>query len=287
MEKISRFRLRSSAFDRPEERTQRNPKKVIVLSVDGDNTEKDYFSHLNTTLDSAIIQIEILRHKQGDGYSDPKYVVELLQEYINVRNGEIIPDDSLNQMIAKYSVETIKAYFNNPESISKELKNKIKNSMLETGIDIEYRRHLQSFKDDGDMFCVILDRDPDSHSRESLEECLKKCEEKEYGFYLSNPCFEFWLLLHLCDVKKEFNQNELDGFKTNAKVSTQHTKVSKEVSNRAHHGKSISRKKFMSIYAPNIHFAIEQAKAFSSAFPELFDEIGSNIPELLNTIGVL
>ena len=43
--------------------------------------------------------------------------------------------------------------------------------------------------------------------------------------------------MHLADIEVEFG-DQLDEIKENKKVSEQHTFVSKEVSDRAHHGKS-------------------------------------------------
>ena len=87
----------------------------MFLSVEGDSTEKDYFSHLNDFLDDAIIRVEVLRHRQGDGYSDPKHVIELLQEYINLREGEIIPKASFDELIKEYSADVIEAYLSCPD----------------------------------------------------------------------------------------------------------------------------------------------------------------------------
>lgn len=50
----------------------------------GDETELTYFQCLNEYLDSSLIQIEILRHKKRDGYSDPTCVIEVLQEYLAI-----------------------------------------------------------------------------------------------------------------------------------------------------------------------------------------------------------
>ena len=80
---ISRYRLTSSAFERPEEERKISPKRYVVLSVEGDRTEKDYFSHLNEHLDRAIIQIHVLGRQRGGGYSAPEQVIELLDEYID------------------------------------------------------------------------------------------------------------------------------------------------------------------------------------------------------------
>lgn len=103
----SQYRLRSSAFERLEEENLVEPKKVVFLSVEGDETERTYFTHLNETLDSSIIHIEVLRHRRGDGYSDPIHVIELLQEFLDMRQGPLIPNEILNEVITKYSDETI------------------------------------------------------------------------------------------------------------------------------------------------------------------------------------
>ena len=52
MEKLtSRFRLTSTAFTREDEDNKIDPKRMIILSVEGDETERTYFQHLNTHLD--------------------------------------------------------------------------------------------------------------------------------------------------------------------------------------------------------------------------------------------
>lgn len=90
---VSRFRLQSSAFARKDETEKIEPKRMVFLSVEGDQTERTYFQNLNDYLDTQLIQIEVLRHRRGDGYSDPKYVIELLEEYIDVRQGDLIPKE--------------------------------------------------------------------------------------------------------------------------------------------------------------------------------------------------
>ena len=78
----SRFRLQSSAFARNDETEKINPKRMIFLSVEGDETERTYFQNLNEYLDTNLIQIEVLRHRRGDGYSDPVHVIELLENIL-------------------------------------------------------------------------------------------------------------------------------------------------------------------------------------------------------------
>ena len=100
---VSRFRLQSSAFARKDETEKIEPKRMVFLSVEGDQTERTYFQNLNDYLDTQLIQIEVLRHRPGDGYSDPKYVIELLEEYIDVRQGDLIPKELPKAFTEKYS----------------------------------------------------------------------------------------------------------------------------------------------------------------------------------------
>ena len=138
-----------------------------------------------------------------------------------------------------------------------------------------------------DSFGIVVDRDSHCRSREKMEACIKQCSENGFGCYISNPCFEFWLLLHLCDVDKEFNDNEKDEFIINKRVSNKHSYIGKIVSERAGHGKAISASVFDSKYFPNIPQAIERAKSFATKYPDILDKPGTNLPDLFAKIGYL
>lgn len=285
---VSRHRLRSSAFDRPDEETKVNPKRVIFLSVEGDETERTYFQHLNSHLDNSLIQIEVLRHRRGDGYSDPKYVIELLDEYLSVRQGELVPEETITEFTQKYTRDEIQAYLDGSDSITNKKRNCMREDLLLVGIDVDYRRYLQHYgnKDNqNDVFAVVLDRDCGSHSRELLEQCMALCIHNGYFCYITNPCFEFWLLMHLSDVKTEFSDIELNDFLKNVKVSQSNTKVSIEVSKRAHHAKSIGKCTFDMYYLPNIGSAIVRANQFATDYPDILDKLGTNLPQLFATLG--
>lgn len=55
-----------------------------------------------------------------------------------------------------------------------------------------------------DKICLIVDRDKESFlaipENNQYDYVLRICQEKGFGFYVSNPCFEFWLLLHFEEV---------------------------------------------------------------------------------------
>ena len=91
--------------------------------------------------------------------------------------------------------------------------------------------------------------------------------------------------MHLSDVKTEFSDIELNDFLENAKVSQNNTKVSIEVSNRAHHAKSIGKCTFDMYYLPNIENAIARANQFATDYPDILDKLGTNLPQLFATLG--
>ena len=133
----SRFRLMSTAFKREDEDNKIDPKRMIILSVEGDETERTYFQHLNTHLDRTMIQIEVLRHRHGDGYSDPRHVIELLNEYVDIRQGQLIPAELPESFAEKYSRETIDAYLKNDDGLSLETRTAISEALVRIGIDLE------------------------------------------------------------------------------------------------------------------------------------------------------
>lgn len=63
-----------------------------------------------------------------------------------------------------------------------------------------------------DKICLIVDRDKESFfalpQNNQYDYVLRTCQEKGFGFYVSNPCFEFWLLLHFDEVF-ELDQDKL------------------------------------------------------------------------------
>lgn len=120
-----------------------------------------------------------------------------------------------------------------------------------------------------------------NHSETNMLDCISHCRDKGYKCYISNPCFEFWLLMHLADIAQEFSQ-QLNDIKENKKVSRQHTFVSLAVSERVRHGKSGI--KFAANYLPNIERAIAQAKTFESKEENLVNHIGCNLWKLMEEL---
>ena len=283
----NRYRLSSNAFERDDEEDKVEPQKIFFLSVEGNDTEKEYFDGISANRRqlgiNAVVDVQVLNRRRKDTNSAPQQVVELLEEYLRLReNGkESLIEDIPESFIQKYGVDFIKCFLEDESGITKRQRNEFVTDLLKIGYDINYRKYLQKYNSDLDEFGILIDRDAQTHSELNMIECIKHCKQNNYSCYIVNPCFEFWLLLHLSDVKKEY-ADKLKDISENKKVSDSHTFVSKEVSLKAHHGKSGIN--FKKNYLPNIDLAIERAKAFSSDEQELIDNIGCNIWKLIEAM---
>ena len=70
-----------------------------------------------------------------------------------------------------------------------------------------------TYSEDIDKMCLIVDRDKKSFKEEQYNYVKEECERKNFKLYVTNPCFEFWLLLHFDEVhlinKEELLENLL------------------------------------------------------------------------------
>ena len=85
----NRYRLTSTVYDREDETQKIIPEKRVFLSVEGNVTEKEYFDGLSKNRMkigiNAKVDVEVLRRGKKDTNSAPQQVIELLEEYIRLR----------------------------------------------------------------------------------------------------------------------------------------------------------------------------------------------------------
>lgn len=283
----NRYRLTSTVYDREDETQKIISEKRVFLSVEGNVTEKEYFDGLSKNRVkigiNAKVDVEVLRRGKKDTNSAPRQVIELLEEYIRLReqNEDDILQEISDQFKEQFSLDFIKQFLEDPDKLPKKQRNLFATELKKIGYDINYRKYLRKYNDELDEFAVLIDRDTQTHSESNMLECIKYCRDNRYKCYIANPCFEFWLLMHLADIETEFG-DQLDKIKENKKVSEQHTFVSKEVSDRAHHGKSGIN--FARKYLPYIDKAVIQAKKFPDDENELVDSIGCNLWRLIEEL---
>lgn len=283
----NKYRLTSTVYDRELDIDKENPLKIYFISVEGNATEKEYLEGISKYRErlgiNAKVNVEVLRRSSKDTNSAPEQVIELLEEYLRLREEgkEDLINDIPLEFREQYTDEFIRTYLISPEKIPKKQRNQFCTELKKMGYDINYRKYLAKYQQDMDEFCVMIDRDVHTHSEVNMKDCIEHCRKEGYRRFIANPCFEFWLLLHLADVKAEYN---LEDIKRNKIESRMHTFVSKEVSNRVGHGKRGIN--FEKNYLPLVDVAVERAKDFASEEERLIDDIGCNLWKLIEDMKV-
>lgn len=281
------YRLSGGLFDREEEGTE-NVKRMVFLSVEGVRSEPSYFRHFNRFLRESgrkDVQIHVLKHP-NDGLTSPADVYSLLEECYNLKvDDRLLPEDVIGKLKERFAEEEISGLIDGTSALSVERRQEFFGMLLKMGINLSYRKFLKEANtSDGDVFAVVIDRDQGSHSREDLDEIIQKCGEKSFLCCLTNPCFEFWLLLHLVDVEVLQEPDELTRILANKKLSQQHTYVSKRVGDLAGHSKKITWPKFEAHYKPKLDKALSAAKLFAGTEEDVLDRVGTMMPVLLDRI---
>ncbi len=278
------YRLGSSSlFVRSNEDTI-EPKRVVFLSAEGTLTEVNYFKYIEryrTQLGiDAIVHIEILR--KHDTNSDPDNVLALLEEYVNFRDSEMFEKEISSLNLQNYSSEFIRSYLDDASAIPVKKRRKFEATLRDERIDLLYLDFLSKYRGKEDAFGIVIDRDWRSHSADQMNRVIQKCREKNYLCYITNPCLEFWLLLHVSNVKSEYAET-LDKILDNEVDDKDNSFVSNLLHEKTGQRKCIQQKTFERFYLPNIDVAIERAKCFAPC-DELLEKIGSNLGELFDLL---
>ncbi len=290
-------------------------KKKYFLVFEGEKTEHIYFdavlSQSKTIGINPLIElIPILRGHSEHGWSNPKKLLECVISYLQEKESGCITYETLINYIMDYLYDTkiIKIGSSMASSLfesignvcitsmQKKLDDEIINiskeadeflKLLDNELNISnidkiakfIKETIQSevgtYDKDIDVICLIVDRDMHSFTEKQYNYVLETC--KKYGFHLcvSNPCFEFWLLLHFDDIQKIDKEKLLK----NEKVSKKHTYVTKELKNRykSYNKNCYNAEKLIL----KIDHAIKNEKLFEQSNDRLINSVGSNIGLLI------
>lgn len=148
------------------------------------------------------------------------------------------------------------------------------NSILIENINEYLNSSSTVFDPEIDKICLIVDRDRKSFTKEQYKYVLEQCEKYKVDLYVTNPCFEFWILLHFDD----YNELLIDQLFKNEKYNNK-TYAEREVIKRMPNFKKgiYDAKSLM----PNVKKAIEREHGYCENVRELDNNVGSNIGVLL------
>ncbi|MDG2669756.1 RloB family protein [Vibrio parahaemolyticus] len=143
------------------------------------------------------------------------------------------------------------------------------------------------FSKDHDSLWLVCDREKVIDRKtgsKGLLEVTPVCEEKGYSMALTNPLFEFWLLMHIADVSEYCSET----LYMNEKVNSTRRYIDKELSNILEGNGGYSKKtgKFnrLIVTIDNVKRAIEQEKSFENDLHKIIDNLGSNVGSLVAEI---
>lgn len=136
-----------------------------------------------------------------------------------------------------------------------------------------------TYEEGFDQICLIVDRDKDSFvsipENNQYKYVLDKCREMGFHFCVTNPCFEFWLLLHFDEVFGLDSKKLLDNPKVTAKRRYAEDELRKICPG---YSKNSYRPEALVI---NVDKAIKNEKRFCEDIEKLEYSVGSNIGKLI------
>lgn len=130
-----------------------------------------------------------------------------------------------------------------------------------------------------DKICLIVDRDRESFistpENNQYDYVVSMCMKKNFGLYITNPCFEFWLLLHFDEVF----ELDWDKLLENPKVTAKRRYTEQELHRIwPGYGKGSYKAEEVVKY---IDRAIENEKEFCEDVVMLKNKVGSNLGNLI------
>jgi hypothetical protein len=134
-----------------------------------------------------------------------------------------------------------------------------------------------NFKDTDELWMII-----DTDRWKNIPDIIYECKKQSNMFVaVSNPCFEFWLLLHIKNIT-DYTENELDLILKNDKVSSKKNYIDSKISEiLGSYNKSNPKPE---LFLPTIDFAIEQAKKLDKQEYEYPKDLGSHVYKVVEKL---
>jgi len=290
-------------------------RRKYILVYEGNQTEVQYFNgviaHRNQLRVNPILELlPLLRSAADNTSSHPKIILQLLKEHFEeYKTAKVIIDKIVDYVIeVQWNGKCVESVATNlRKNLQDILTQEMKLSMTDEIDDLPlliqrlsgyietcfsetrkledliiYINEQQIIYEEGyDTICIIIDRN--KRNLEDYAAYVEECCLKGYSLFVSNPDFEFWLLLHLNQVfeyKPEDllvnRKRDLAGGKSNKRY-LEHVLSAVLGSYRK---ESIHFERFL----PLIDRAIKNEKEFCEDIDGLEAALGSNVGILLEEL---
>lgn len=246
-------------IEKPRGEDWSNPKKMVdalCLDLSKDIT---YNTLINAMIDCLYTSNYLIKHKDKiKEFSD--MLVSFMHEVLNVYETDIVKD-------VTQSTKAVYDFFNQQRP-------RICNIIMSNINDILDNYEI-TFDKDIDFLCLVVDRDPESFTDFQFDDVLKTCTQNNFEFLISNPNFEFWLLLHFDDILTLDNEKLLKNEKINPDSKSSIRFIPNEL--RKCLGNYKKSKYDVTLLLKSIDKAIKNEKNYCESLLDLKNQLGSNI----------
>ena len=285
-------------------------RRRFILFFEGFRTEIQYFSGMKDNRQHfripSLIEICVMcRYPMDAGSSDPMRLLELVDEYMMwLKHGKYAPNLFMNTYLCKelsddYVLTHNKEIDDFIKHVEKDMSHLVDSEGLVSDVDgalavcnvflkeifrknpiTEVMPARPDYDENRDVVCVIIDRDADNRPSSKCSDFLSRCKEKNYMPVMTNPCFEFWLLLHFEKVllldRKKIKSNECEGGKRYVELKLD--EILREYDPLHGYDKTnLDCGRFVH----RINEAIKNEKHFCNDIRCIKNEIGSNVGHLI------
>lgn|GEM_PF-1657456 len=296
----------------------REEKKKLFLVFEGMKTEQIYFEALiqkrNYSASPFLFELVILdRVGQEMGCSNPLAIVKLLQKQANEEHKDCYSLETIinrvlgDECLPQNKIDTLKKAIhsqipNISEQLSKQelkrilpkIQNVLKDNNISLRIELTVSRLIDEQnmgydKDRKDCLCCIFDRDKKSFKDSQYDKVVRLCNEEGYCLFITNPCFEFWLYLHL--PKENLTSIKESELLENRRMSSNGpTYIESHLKSKLFELDppiSFNKNKYKPDYfINNIPNAMKNATNYAQKIDELKTAVGSNLASLMEKIGL-
>lgn len=310
----------SKQFGTRQSRSQARAAQVKFLIIcEGEKTEQIYFSTLNRLKLSLGIAgythiISLERMYSERGLSNPKVLLEAFIQSHETNQSEnynlkLLIDRSLeylkDQQLIKSQKAQDKHYCALKQLCEKEFSdllgtmteeelNKfdrlfyeyLKNNFYSledslTNIGDYLRLHDFEYDKEHDIVCLIVDRDRHSFTEQQFSYVMETCQKQGIHFYLSNPCFELWLWLHLAN-REDVEAIDRKKLLENAKPAKSAKSFIEALLCSVLHGYKKNRyDATILLTLENLERALNNTRLLGSDINDLRDKPGTNLARLI------
>lgn len=297
----------------------RKPKPKYLLVYEGEKTEAIYFDAIKELrheigLNPLLDLVPLVRGYSEKGWSNPQKLVErviakLAEQQQKSISYATLMDRLLEELDAQLNPAVYVKIFNDicrdelkvtkknliasddlPKCCRKVLELFIQKATLkELVLAVDFDETIDkivnakdiTYDPDYDKICFIIDRDRESFTLEQYEKVKAICQQKNFGLFVTNPCFEFWLLLHFKEVFTASPEKLLKNQKEGRQRYTE--KLLRQVMNAYEYG--FSKNKYAAdVLVRKVDYAIQNEKQFCEDLTELEHQLGSNLGLLITEL---